>query len=110
MELQFVKQGSKYVAELMATADFNLHIERNESGFLFVNQRTPETGRYDSVKGVAFNYGDSVVDKDFSFLVYPKQIQVVSKVLPTMAVVTASEGGEVGYSETQISETLNTPV
>lgn len=58
----------------------------------------------------AFNYGDSEVDKDFSFLVYPKQIQVVSKVLPTMAVVTASEGSEVGYSETQISETLNTPL
>lgn len=110
MELQFVKQGSRYIAEFQTTGDFNLHIEREESGYLYVNQRTPETGKYDSVKGGAFNYGDSEVDKDFSFLVYPKQIQVVSKVLPTMAIVTAAEGGEVGYSDTQISETLNTPV
>jgi hypothetical protein len=110
MELQFVKQGSRYIAEFQTTGDFNLHIEREESGYLYVNQRTPDTGKYDSIKGTSFNYGDSVVDVDFSFLVYPKQIQVVSKVLPTMAVVTASEGGEVGYSETQILETLNTPL
>lgn len=110
MELQFVKQGSRYIAEFQTTGDFNLHIERNESGFLYVRQRTTETGKYDSVEEGSFSYGDSIVDKDFSFSVYPKQIQVVSKVLPTMAVVTAGEGGEVGYSETQISETLNTPV
>lgn len=110
MELQFVKQDSKYVAEFMATADFNLHIERNESGFLFVKQRTTESGKYDSVKGTSFNYGDPVVDVDLVGSIYPKYIQVVSKVMPTMAVVTVGEGGEVGYSETQISETLNTPV
>lgn len=51
MELQFVKQGSRYIAEFQTTGDFNLHIEREESGYLYVNQRTPETGKYDSVKG-----------------------------------------------------------
>lgn len=112
MELTFIKQGDKYVAEFEVTSDFNLHIERDvkEGGFLFVNQRTSKEGQYDSVRGASFNYGDPVVDIDFTGMIYPKYIQVVSKVLPTMAVVTVGEGGEVGYSETQISETLNTPI
>lgn len=110
MELQFVKQGSRYIAEFQTTGDYNLHIEREESGYLYVNQRTPDTGKYDSVNGASFNYSDKVVDVDFTCIVCPKHIQVVSKVLPTMAIVTAAEGGEVGYSDTQISETLNTPV
>lgn len=109
--INFTKNNSGvYVAEFSVTDDFNLHIEREESGYLIVNQRTTAEGRYDSIRGGSFNYDDPVVDVDFSFLVYPKQIQVVSKVLPTMAVVTVGEGGEVGYSETQISETLNTPI
>ena len=110
MELNFVKDGNQYVAEFMATADFNLHIERNERGFLIFNQRTTASGKYDRIKGTSFNDGDPVVDVDFVGSIYPKYIQVVSKVMPTMAVVTASEGGEVGYSEQQIEESLNTPV
>jgi hypothetical protein len=110
MVLKFTNVGENWVAEFSVTDDFNLHIEREESGYLIVNKRTTASGKYDSIKGSSFNYGDPVVDVDFSFPVYPKQIQVVSKVLPTMAVVTAGEGGEVGYSETQISETLNTPL
>lgn len=86
--LNFTKVGDKYVAEFEATTDFNLHIERNESGFLFVNQRTTSSGAYDSVKGASFNYGDAVVDMDFVGTIYPKYIQIVSKVKPTMAIVT----------------------
>ena len=89
--LTFNKVGDKYVAEFEATGNFNLHIERNESGFLFVNQRTTSSGAYDSVKGASFNYGDPVVDIDFVGVIYPKYIQVVSKVMPTMAAVTFAE-------------------
>lgn len=91
MTINFTKVGDKYVAEFEATTDFNLHIERNESGFLFVNQRTTSSGAYDSVKGASFNYGDTVVDMDFAGDIYPKYIQVVSKVLPSMAEVTFAE-------------------
>jgi hypothetical protein len=96
MTLNFNKvttdSGDKYVAEFEATGNFNLHIEREESGFLFVNQRTTATGKYDSIKGASFNYGDAVVDVDFTAAIYPKYVQVVSKVLPTVAEVTmASE-------------------
>ena len=86
--LTFNQVGDKYVAEFEATTDFNLHIERSESGFLFVNQRTTSSGAYDSVKGASFNYNDAVVDMDFTGAIYPKYIQVVSKVMPTMAIVT----------------------
>lgn len=112
MELTFIKQGDKYVAEFEVTSDFNLHIERDvkEGGFLFVNQRTSKEGQYDSVGGASFNYGDPVVDIDFTGLVYPKYIQVISKVLPTKAEVTVSEGGSVGYGEEQIEKLLNTAV
>lgn len=106
MELNFTKVGDKYVAEFKATADFNLHIERSESGFLFVNQRTTSSGAYDSIKGASFNYGDPVVDMDFVGTIYPKYIQVVSKVMPTMAVV-ASQGEVV---EGGVVTDLNTPV
>lgn len=88
MELTFNQRGDSYVAEFEAAGDFNIHIEREDSGYLFINQRTTSSGAYDSVKGASFNYHDPVVDMDFTGLIYPKYIQVVSKVMPTNAVVT----------------------
>lgn len=88
MVLNFTKDGDKYVAEFNADANFNLHIERNEGGFLFVNQRTTQSGRHDSVNGASFGYDDPVVDVDFVGAIYPKNILVVSQVMPTMAEVT----------------------
>jgi len=91
MELAFNQVGNSYVAEFEAQGDFNLHIEREESGFLMVNQRTTPEGKYDSIRGGNFNYGDNVVDVDFVGSIYPKYIQVVSKVQPSLAVVTFAE-------------------
>ena len=91
MNLQFTQVGNKYVAEFEAQSNFNLHIEREDYGYLHVNQRTTSAGEYDSVKGASFNHGDRVVDIDFIGTIYPKYIQVVSKVMPTMAEVTFAE-------------------
>lgn len=91
--IQFVEEGDKYVAEIKVTSDFNLHIERDGQGFLFVDARTTEDGAYDSVRGAQFNYSDPVVDYDFTGVIYPKYIKIVSKVEPTKAVITSS--GEV---------------
>lgn len=88
MELSFVKEGGKYSAEFEVTADFNLHIERDTNGFLFVQQRTASSGQYDSIQGVNFAPNDIVIDIDFVGVVYPKWIKVVSEVEPTVAVVT----------------------
>ena len=92
-ELNFTENEGKYVAEVKVTADFNLHIEREGSGFLNVSVRTTEDGAYDSVKGASFNYADPVVDCDFTGVIYPKYIKIVSKVQPTKAVITSA--GEV---------------
>jgi hypothetical protein len=54
--------------------------------------------------------GDGVLDRNVVGVICPMYITIKSDVLPTMAIVTVSEGGEVGYSEAQIAETLNTPV
>lgn len=92
-ELNFTENEGKYIAEVKVTADFNLHIEREGSGFLNVSVRTTEDGAYDSVKGASFNYADPVVDCDFTGVIYPKYIKIVSKVQPTKAVITSA--GEV---------------
>ena len=88
MELNFEKQGTKWVAEFKVTSDFNLHIEREEKGFLFVQQRTTDVGEYDSVNGANFSPTDSVIDVTLFDLVYPKWIKVVSEAEVTMGIVT----------------------
>ena len=88
MELNFVKEGTKWVAIFDTASDFNLHIERENNGFLFVYQRTSATGKYDSISGADFSRVDNVIDFDFSGVVYPKSIKIESEVEPTMCVVT----------------------
>lgn len=87
MELNFEKQGAKWVAEFKVTGDFNLHVEREEKGFLFVQQRTTPNGEYDSIKEANFSPSDGVIDKDFVGVVYPKWIKVVSEAKVTRAAV-----------------------
>ncbi len=91
MELSFVKSGSKYVCEIQVTSDFNLHIEREDSGFLYVQQRTTSEGEYDSINGADFAPSDSIIDVDFTALVYPKWIKIVSEKEPKIGVVTFAE-------------------
>lgn len=98
----FNKEGSKWVAEFKATSDFNLHIERDLKGFLFLKQRTAEGGEYDSTSNASFAPMDSVVDYDFTGLIYPKFIKIVSEVEPTYAAVTTS--GEVTEIKSQSKE------
>lgn len=88
MELAFRKEGSKHIAEFSATADFNLHLEKEKEGFLFVQQRTSTSGQYDSINGGNFASQDKIVDCDFVGAVYPKYIKIVSEVELTLAVVT----------------------
>lgn len=88
MELNFTKEGNNYVAEFSATGDFNLHVERPAGGLFKVEQRTSESGQYASVEDLGWRRGQGVIDLDFTGVVYPKSIKVVSEVEPTMGVVT----------------------
>lgn len=89
MELAFIKEGSKWVAEFEVKKDFNLHIEREGNGGLFINQRT-DGGEYDLVDDFDHQGAQSVIDYGAKALVYPKFIKVVSEVEPTFASVTSS--------------------
>lgn len=87
-DIQFTKQGKNYVAEFEVNADFNLHIEKSQSGYLYMQQRST-SGKWDSVRNFQATDSDYIVDYDFTALVYPKQIRLVSEYAPTMCVLTS---------------------
>lgn len=87
-DIQFTKQGNTYVAEFEVNADFNLHIEKSRSGYLYMRQRST-SGKWDSVRNFQVAENDYIVDYDFTALVYPKQIRLVSEYAPTMCVLTS---------------------
>lgn len=87
MELEFIKVGSRWVAEFTATGNFNLHIEKGE-GSLGIYQSSVEGGKYDYVRQLNIAQYDKIVDVDFVGAIFPKWIKVESKSMPTMAVVT----------------------
>lgn len=89
MELIFKKTKEGYVAEFEATANFNLHIEREQKGSIAVYQRTTPSGEYDSIyMGEYFNREHKTIDADFVGAIYPKYIKVVSQVEVTNAELT----------------------
>lgn len=90
MELIFNKIGNKYVSEFVVTSDFNLHIERPEGGIINVYQRTSSEGEYAIIDEFDAG-GKSVFDIDFTALVYPKWIKIVSEKEPKVGVVTFAE-------------------
>ena len=75
MELNFTKEGNKWVAEFEAPSDFNLHIEREQVAYINIMQRGSSNGQYDLSKSFS---ADKTFDYDFGALVYPKYIKVVS--------------------------------
>lgn len=100
MDLTFNKDGGSFVAEFVATADFNLHIEKS-GGDIRIMQKTTENGKYDSIDGLYIPAGNPVIDYDFVGAVYPKYIKIVSEVEPTMAEVTETSdtsGGQGGIT------------
>ena len=115
MELQFQKVGGRYEAEFEATGDFNLHCERKGAGnFKLYQKGTPE-GQYATESSYADHNAEAVVDKDFSMLVYPKHIKVVSEKEVTYCVATISGGGIVDNTPSKVagfndSIAFNTPV
>ena len=109
MELAFTKIDGLYIAEFQVSADFNLHIERDETGPIILYQRTTSQGEYDYVKNFGFKQdGDKVMDLDFQSLVYPKWIKIKSAVNPLVATITTDgEVNEVVYQAKEIEITSN---
>lgn len=87
-EIVFNKDDNKWVAEFEVSADFNLHIEKSQIGYLYMQQRST-SGKWDSVRNFQVAENDYIVDYDFTALVYPKQIRLVSEYAPTMCALTS---------------------
>lgn len=98
MELNFAEtiEGKEWVAEFEAPSDFNLHIERADSGSLVVSQRGTASGEYETAFVKGMYEGGIVIDCDFGALVYPKWIKVTSSSEVVSASVNFNEGGGSG--------------
>lgn len=105
MELTFNNcQPGLWISEFEVTQDFNLHIERVDSGYLYIKQRSTPKGLFDNIKGASFDHADPVVDVDFVGTIYPKYIQILSKVEPTYAEVTSNgEVTQIGTKKVKIN-------
>lgn len=107
MDLTFNKEDKNFVAEFEAKADFNLHIERNKGGDILLYVRT-QGGGYDIVDDFGVQRHQGVIDYDFTALVYPKWIKIVSEVEPTYAaVVSDGEVTEIKAQSKEIEVTTN---
>lgn len=106
MNVQFQKDGNRWVAEFQVTADFNLHLERELEGLLIVKQSTIANTKYSNVVEDNLDFYNSVLDVDFTSIVYPKFIQVISMSEPTLAEVTCPEG-EVTVVSKEIEFTIS---
>jgi hypothetical protein len=109
MEIKFTKNGEKFVSEFTATADFNLHLEGVVEGKVKVYQRSTAGGEYAYVRAATpYPSFSKVYDYDFSALVYPKYIKVVTDVEPEYAeVVTDGEVTEIKSQSKEIEVTSN---
>ena len=102
MNLTFNKINDVFVSEFSVTSDFNLHVERSKGGSFTIFQRSSDGGNYGEVYYQEKLDKIKAIDYDFSALIYPKYIKIVSEVEPTYAAITTD--GEVTEIKTQSKE------
>lgn len=104
MELTFVHDGNKWVAEFEVNSDFNLHIEKG-AGSLSVLQTSVAGGKYDNVPSLHMSIEDATMDKDVTAILYPKTLLIEARTKEAPYAVVSSEGDVV-----DITNVLTTPV
>lgn len=104
MELTFLKDGNKWVAEFEVTGDFNIHIEKG-AGSLSVLQTSVPGGKYDNVPSLYMSNVDTTMDKDVTALIYPKTLLIEAYTEDAPYVVVSSAGDVL-----DITNVINTPV
>lgn len=83
--------AKNFEAEFEATSNFNLHIERTETGRITVWQRTGESSEYSLISGFGNRGSQKIIDVDCTAAVWPKSIKVVSETIPHIASVTFAQ-------------------
>lgn len=99
MELTFTKTNNLFISEFQVNSDFNLHVEREEHGIFNIFQRTISSGKYALVNHEQELDNKSVIDYDFTSLIYPKYIKIISSTEPILSEIisegeVASGGGD----------------
>lgn len=92
MEINFTKQNGVWVAEFEVTNHFNIHMERMDDGLIRMMQRGLDKGKYVDFFVTSGDNQLKNYDYDFSALVYPKYIKVVSGIEVAKAFVTCPDG------------------
>ena len=85
--LNFTTEDDKYVATFKAEASFNLHIEQR-GAIVKMSQTSVEGTDYAYVRALNESKFDNVIDTAVIVPIPPVWIKIVSRVKPTMAVVT----------------------
>lgn len=83
--LQFTQDGDGYSVEFTANADYALHVERQEGGFLAIYQRSSDTGEYARCMIPSGLLNAKVIDYAFSHGVYPMHVKIFSETNVTIA-------------------------
>lgn len=86
MDVQVKQENGVYVAEFTATQDFNIHVEKVSAAPTYIYQRSTDSGKYASLDYYGNYLHNQVIDTDFSAIVYPKHIRIVSEAEMTVKV------------------------
>lgn len=87
MKLTFEQNKDfNYEAEFEVFGDFNLHLERDNKGSITILQKTYKDGQY-AFNAEFINYHKNF-DFDFTGLIYPKMIKVISDCQVQIGIVT----------------------
>lgn len=95
MELNFKNKNGVYEAQVKVNGDFNVHVERPKTSLLKIYQKSSEEGQYASESSWGSSKEPKVIDEDFSMLVYPKVVKIVSGASVNKASVDCKDGVEI---------------
>lgn len=74
-QLTFIQSGNAYIATATATADFNIHLEREASGGLSIEMSHLQNGDFTQIPDIP-QWG--TFDRSFHDVVYPIYLRIIS--------------------------------
>ena len=77
--LTFTQSGNAYIATATATADFNIHLEREASGSLSIEMSHLQNGKFAPIPDIP-QWGS--FDRSFHDVVYPIYLRIISRSAP----------------------------
>lgn len=104
MELTFIKDGNKWVAEVEISDAFSIHIEKG-AGLLRVLQTSVPGGKSDNVPTLCMSPEDDVMDKIIPVVPFPVTLTIKADTKDAPYAVISSEGDVL-----DITNVINTPV